>query len=629
MVGLVGLCGRLFEIQITRHKELSAKAREFSSTTRVLEAWRGEVRDRNGRILAVSIPVKTIYTNPALWANRVQQISRTCGSLLNIPPEELAARISACIQRSSEKAENLPKAVVLRRDVNVDEWRAISSALMLEDFGLTRSNMSGLAKAEIQRLRHKLLFATENQIRRYPYETTLSQVLGLVVDETTGIGLKGICGIESAFDKVLAGKAGACVSAQDVAGTEIPSFRTQYNPASNGDNVVLTIDLNLQKVVENLLVAAKSRYQARGACAIVMNPRTFEILAVASIPSCESGNPGASPSETWRNPVFSDRVEPGSTFKLVTLSAALDLGLMNLDSSVYCEQGRFVVNTVPVQDHGRYGLLTLRQGFAKSSNIAFAKTALALGPQRLYNYITNFGFGRCTGISIGGETSGWIGSPGGWSTMTLTRAGFGQGLCVSQLQMAVAMCTIANGGRLMRPLLVSRIESPQGRVLQQFRPQFIRTVVRPQTAQLVLEAMKAVVSPEGTGALAALDRYTVAAKTGTAQKSNEHGYLKDRYYSSMIGCFPADAPQIVIAVALDEPRDGYYAGTVIAPTFRAIAEQTAALLSIPPDKDAPAPAGTYQVLAARSPTTRGHTVTKQGSLGMSGPRQTFAKLEKP
>ena len=175
--------------------------------------------------------------------------------------------------------------------------------------------------------------------------------------------------------------------------------------------------------------------------------------------------------------------------------------------------------------------------------------------------------------------------------LVLLGAAFGQGVSVSQLQMAVAMCVIANNGRMMRPYLVSRIESPQGQILRQYQPQFVRSVVSPQTAQQVTEALKAVVSPEGTGNLAALDRYTVAAKTGTAQKSDGHSYVAGRYYSSMIGFFPADAPRFVIAVALDEPQNGYYAGTVAAPVFRSIAEQIAACLQIPPDKGTSVPAG--------------------------------------
>jgi cell division protein FtsI (penicillin-binding protein 3)/stage V sporulation protein D (sporulation-specific penicillin-binding protein) len=569
---------------------LQAKARQFTETTRIIEACRGKILDRNGRVLANSVPAKIIYANLALCSNRVEQIAQTCGPLLCIPPSELATRLRISLQKSADRGTGPPRALVLKRNVPVAEWQAISSALALESFGFRKPLLAPTEKAELQKLRHKLLFARDTQLRCYPYEETLSQVLGFVSAQTNGSGLQGVCGTERAFDKVLAGENGRCVSAQDAAGNELRLHRREYKLPADGANVVLTIDLRLQEIVEDALVAAMTKYRARGASAIVMNPRTFEILAVASLPTFNPQNPGASPAETWRSPAFSDRVEPGSTLKMITLAAALDQDVMTLDSGVYCEQGRYVVNHVTVRDHLPYGLQSLRQGFYRSSNIALVKTALELGPQRFYHYLTNFGLGRCTGIPVVGETAGWIGPPADWSTMKLTRAAFGQGVCVSQLQMAVATCVIANEGRLMRPLLVSRIVSPQGRVLQQFQPQFVRTVVRPQTALQVKEAMKAVVGPGGTGVLAAMDRYTVALKTGTAQKSNAQGYLRGRYYSSVIGFFPADAPQVVIAVALDEPQNGYYGGMVVAPVFRGIAEQIATCLSISPDKGGRAPA---------------------------------------
>ena len=581
---------RLFEIQVSRHQELQAKARRFDQSSRPLEASRGKILDRNGRVLANSVPAKVIYLNLALCSNRVEQVAQTCGPLLGISPAELANRMRASLQRSAGRGASPQKALVLKRDVPVAEWQTLSSALALESFGFKKPLLAPAEKAELQKLRRRLLFARDTQLRRYPYEARLAPLLGFVSPRTNGFGLTGVSGIEWAFEKVLAGENGLSVSARDVADNDLLLRRTQYQPPSDGSNVVLTIDLRVQQIVEDALAAAMTKYRPRGASAIVMDPRTFELLAVAALPSFNPQNPGAAPAETWRCPAFSDRVEPGSTLKVVTLAAALDLGLMSLDSGVYCEQGQYVVNHVSVRDHAPYGLLTLRQGFAKSSNIAFAKTGLELGPQRLYYYLTNFGFGRRTGLPVVGETSGWIGPPTAWSTMTLTRAAFGQGVCVSQLQMAVAMSVIANEGRLMRPLLVRRIESPQGRVLQQSQPQFVRTVVRPQTARQVKEALKAVVAPGGTAALAAMDRYTVAAKTGTAQKSDAHGYLCDRYYSSVVGFFPADAPQIVLAVALDEPQNGYYGGTVVAPVFRTIADQIATCLSIPADKGSGTPA---------------------------------------
>jgi cell division protein FtsI/penicillin-binding protein 2 len=601
LAGLAWVCDRLFEIQITRHRELLVRARQYAQSRRVLEARRGEIRDRNGVVVAISTPVKSIYLNPALCSNRLDQVAQTIGPLLEIPPEALAERVRSCLQRSDRGAGEPQKALLLRHNVPVNEWRGIATALELEMFGLGKPNLSAAEQAQLRKLRHQILFARDAQSRSYPCGESLCQVLGFVSTRTNGSGLAGACGVERGCDEVLAGKDGQCLSQQDAAGNELPACRALYEMPTDGNRVVLTVDLRLQRIVEHALVAARTQYRARGVSAIVMDPKTFEILALACCPGFNPQNPGASTNETWRNGVFADLVEPGSILKFIPLAGALELGLTTLDSRIYCEQGHFVVNKVPVHDHAPYGLLTLRQSFAKSSNIAFSKIGLALGPQRFYRCLTNFGLARCPGVPFAEETSGRISPPQTWSTMSLTRAAFGQGISVSQLQMAVAMCVIANNGRLMQPYLISRIESPQGQILRQFQPHFVRSVVSPQTAQQVKEALKAVASPEGTGALAALDRYTVAAKTGTAQKSDGHGYLAGRYYSSMIGFFPADAPRFVISVALDEPQNGYYAGTVAAPVFRSIAEQIAACLQIPPDKGTRVPGG--NILAKPAPAT--------------------------
>ena len=579
LAGFFGLFCRFFEIQVCRHRELAAKAERFNGTIRVLEAWRGQIKDRNGKVLAISVPVKTIYANTVLCSNRLEQVARTCGPLLQIPPGALAARLRAGLQSTGSQ-----KALLIKRNVPVAEWSRIASALELETFGMDRFNLTAGERRELQKLRRKTFFARDAQVRLNPYGESLSSLVGFASPQTNGAGLKGISGIEQALNGILEGEEGLCVSKQDAAGEELPSQRVQFKLPANGANVVLTIDAQLQQIVARALADAQTRCQARAASAIIMNPRTFEVLALVCLPGFDPRNPGAATPATWRNSALSDMVEPGSTFKTITLAAALDQGLMTLDSGIYCEGGQLILNQATVKDHAAYGLLTLRQAFARSSNVAFAKIALKLGPQRLHHYMTSFGFGQRTGIPWVGETPGRIDPPQTWSTMTLTRAAFGQGMSVSQIQMAVAMCVIANDGRLMRPLLVNRVESPQGKVFHRFEPQFIRRVVSPQTARQVREALAAVIEPGGTGALAAMDHYTVAAKTGTAQKSNRYGYEKGRYYSSMIGFLPADAPQVLISVALDEPQNRYYAGTVVAPVFRSIAEQTAACLCVSPDK---------------------------------------------
>jgi len=591
LAGFIWIFAGLFKIQVVRHRELTAKARQYSRTTRVREAWRGEIRDRNGTTMAMTVPVKAVYLDLTLCSSRPDQIAEAIGPLLGIPSGQLAGRLRASLQPAGPGGGGPQKALLLRRNVPLSEWRAIATALELETFGLGKPQLNASEQAALRKLRRKLLFARDEPYRQYPSGQSLCQILGFVSSSTNRLGLVGCCGIEQSCDQILSGKPGRYVSEQDAAGNELPARRTHCEEPADGNHVVLTIDLRLQQIVEAALAAARTQYRARSASAIVMDPGTGEILALACCPGFDPHNPGGSAPETWRNAVFTDMVEPGSILKFIPLAGALDRRLMTLDSGVYCERGRLVVNKVAVRDHAPYGLLTIRQAFARSSNIALVKIALALGAQRFYQCLTNFGLTRCTGVPFAAETPGRISPPQTWSTMTLTRAAFGQGVSVSQLQIATAMCAIANGGRLMRPWLVGRIESPQGQVLRQFGPQVVRSVVSPQTAQQVKEALKAVVAPNGTGAGAALDCYNLALKTGTAQKSDSRGYLAGRYYSSMVGFLPADAPRVVISVALDEPQNGYYAGTVVAPAFRSIAEQIAVCLDIPPDKVARIPAG--------------------------------------
>jgi len=614
LAGFLWILTRLFDIQVVRHRELTAKARQYSRTTRVREAWRGEIRDRNGTTVAISVPVKAVYLDLTLCSSQPDQIAEAIGPLLGIPSGQLAGRLRASLQSAGLGGAGPQKALLLRRNVPLNEWRAIATALELETFGLGKPQLNASERAALRKLRRKLLFARDEQYRQYPYGQNLCQILGFVSSRTNHLGLAGCCGIEQSCDQILAGKPGLCASEQDAAGNELPARRTHSEVPADGNHVILTIDLRVQHIVEAALAAARTKARARSASAIVMDPGTGEILALACCPGFDPRNPGASDPEAWRNTVFTDMVEPGSILKFIPVADALDRRLMTLDSGVYCERGRFVINRVAVRDHAPYGLLTLRQAFARSSNIALVKITLALGAQRFYQCLTNFGLTRCTGVPLAVETPGRVSPPQTWSTMTLTRAAFGQGVSVSQLQIAAAMCAIANGGRLMRPWLVGRIESPQGRVLQQFGPRVVRSVVSPQTAQQVKEALKAVVAPDGTGAGAALDGYTLALKTGTAQKSDSRGYLAGRYYSSIVGFLPADAPRVVISVALDEPRNGYYAGTVVAPAFRSIAEQIAACLDIPPDKVARIPAGGESVRSTgvRTPAARQPGVRKAG-----------------
>jgi cell division protein FtsI/penicillin-binding protein 2 len=301
-----------------------------------------------------------------------------------------------------------------------------------------------------------------------------------------------------------------------------------------------------------------------------------------------------------RNRVIADTVEPGSTFKIVVVSGALNDHTVTLDEKVDCENGLFQFAGKKLRDHERYGVISVQEVITHSSNIGAAKVGIKMGAERLYEYMRGFGFGSKTGIPLLGEVSGVVHPVNKWSKLSISRVPMGHEVAVTPLQMVMAMCAVANDGKLMRPMLVDRLEDEQGQAVFRNYPQQIRQVVADQAAHQMVTALKTVVATNGTGKKAMLEHYTVAGKTGTAQKLVGHEYRHDKFFSSFIGFFPADDPELCVAVFMDEPKNGYYGGEAAAPVFHNIAERTAQYLAIKPDilppeaapaSPAPVPAG--------------------------------------
>jgi len=283
--------------------------------------------------------------------------------------------------------------------------------------------------------------------------------------------------------------------------------------------------------------------------------------------------------------VVSDMAEPGSTFKIVVVAGGLNEGLVTLRDSIDCENGAFFYAGKILHDHERYGLLSVEEIITKSSNIGAAKIGIKLGPERLYAYMRGFGFGQRTGIDLGdgAETRGVVHPLNRWNKLSISRIPMGHEVGTTPLQMVMAMAALANRGWLLRPMLVDRLEDGNREVVTRFQPQPVRQVISDATAKLMVQALKTVVATNGTAPKANLDHYTVAGKTGTAQKIVDGQYVRDRHYASFIGFFPADSPEICISVVLDEPKHGYYGGQTAAPIFRNIAERAANYLNIRPD----------------------------------------------
>jgi cell division protein FtsI/penicillin-binding protein 2 len=322
---------------------------------------------------------------------------------------------------------------------------------------------------------------------------------------------------------------------------------------------------------------------------IVVRPRTGEILAMATLPNFDPNNPNLASAEALRNRVIADVAEPGSTFKIVVVSGALNDGVVRLSDTFDCENGHFHYAGRVLHDHESYGVLSAEKIITKSSNIGAAKIGIKMGENRLSDYIHNYGFGTRTGLPLPGEISGIVHPVKKWSKVSIAQIPMGQGIAVTSLQTMMAMCAIANKGVLMQPMLVERLEDRDHVVVAKYSPQRVRRVISEAAAEQMVTALKTVVT-EGTAVKAAMTNYTVAGKTGTAQKSGgPEGYLKGKYFASFIGFFPADNPELCISVVMDEPKQGYYGGQIVAPVFRQIAEAAANYLNIRPDKGETAP----------------------------------------
>ena len=474
---------------------------------------------------------------------------------------------------------------VLKRQVNEPVWQQIQASLKtLPAYVDTR----GWKKSQLQALTNlcvSAIGADSEQMRVYPNGSLAGQVIGFTAGRNStnhAPGLVGCDGIEKKFDDKLAGVDGWRVTEIDRAAHERASERDEDLLALDGLNVVLTIDGAVQHIVESALADAMQKHTPKSITGIVMRPKTGEILAMASLPNYDPNQPRSIVTEA-RNRVVTDVVEPGSTFKIVVVSGALNNGVVQLNTPVFCENGHFAFAGRVLHDHESLGNETVKSVITKSSNIGAAKIGIQLGEQNLYDYAWNYGFGQWTGIQLPGEARGILYPVKKWSKVSIAQIPMGHGVAVTRLQMCYAMAAIANDGWLMRPMLVSRLQTRDGVVMQRYAPERVRKVIGDDAVEKMIEALKTVPAVGGTAPDAAMKNYVVAGKTGTAQKVENGTYASGKYISSFIGFFPADNPEICISVVMDEPKEGYYGGKVCGPVFRDIAERCASYLNIAPD----------------------------------------------
>ncbi|MGD0016508.1 MAG: penicillin-binding protein 2 [Verrucomicrobiia bacterium] len=546
-VGLafVGLAFRLFQLHVFEHKDLLMQAIANSEQVLHRQGRRGRIVDVNGDLLANSLSARVVFADPGVTCSQVVATAHALAPLLQMNEETLAAKLSSPV-----------RYVRLKQKVSEDTIQKIR-ALKLKGIGFEDQFM-----------------------RSYPNGDLASHVLGFVDAEH-----KGVQGIESSMETFLQGHAGYEVIEHDRKGHEIRASRIEDLAPCDGFTVVLTIDQVIQHIAEVELEKAMVTFKPQAAMIILTRPKTGEILAMSCRPTFDPNKAGDAAADARRNRCVSDLAEPGSTFKIVTISSALSEGLVRLEDRFNCENGAWQYCGRLLHDAHPYGVLSVEEILFHSSNIGAAKIAVErMGPARVYDAMLRFGFGRKTGIAIPGEVSGIVHPLAKWNKLSISRIPMGHEVSVTPIQMIMALNAVANGGRLMKPLVVKSVLDEHGTPLMQYTPQLVGQPISPEATVLMTTALRKVPSPIGTAPKAAVPHYDVAGKTGTAQKL-ENGQYVNKYYSSFIGYLPASDPEISIYVSLDEPVGGaYYGGSVAGPVFRAVAEKVTQYLGIPPQQ---------------------------------------------
>ncbi len=575
------LAYRLVDLQVFRHEELGSTARENTHRTFMREPRRGDIRDVRGNLLATSVFVKTICADPSLIAEYYGEVARVLSPILNLNEAELARRLQPQVRLDANGKVTTNRYVVLAHKVRAETWQQAQEKLAKLAVGVDEKKLSKAQRTFFRDLRTKAVFAdsVEDQLRVYPSHSLAAHVLGFV-GKDDHFGKEGI---EASLNSKLIGAHGWRVTETDARKRELVSLRQQDVAPRDGLNVVLTLDAGVQHIVESELAEAIKKHTPISASVVVMRPKTGEILAMATAPSFDPNAPGNYPADHRRNRVVNDMSEPGSTFKVVVVSSALNEKTVGLRDTFDCERGHFLFAGKVLRDHDPYGILSVESIITKSSNIGSAKIGIKLGEETLHNYIRGFGFGERTGIILPGEAGGIVHPLKRWNKLSISRIPMGHEMAATPLQMVMMMGAVANGGKLMRPSLVDRLEDPSGRVAVKFAPQVVREVLRPEAAMQMIQALRTVVGPEGTAPKAKLEFFSVAGKTGTAQKAGPGGYLPGKYFSSFIGFFPANDAELCISVVFDEPHNGYYGGQTAAPVFARIAERAANYLGLKPD----------------------------------------------
>jgi len=545
LAALALLVVRMVDLQVVRRGVLTRLAIRQQLESLRLPGRRGLILDRDGRPLAINVEVDSVYAVPKA-IDDPDAFARRVGPVLGLAPGEVRARLRRGGAYFAWLARRLPADVA-------DKVRAL-------DLG----DAAGVLP---------------ESRRAYPDGPLAAAVLGF-----TGTDDTGLAGVEQQYDRLLRGTGGVEVADRDAIGRELVQTQRVITPPRDGAVIVLTIDEVIQHIAEREVARAVKQARARAGLAIVMDPDTGAVLAMASVPSFDPNHYGDVPPRLWTNPAVADAYEPGSTFKLVLAAAALDSHAVTLDDR-WTDPGKMRINGATIHDAEpteHFASLGLSDIIKYSSNVGAAQVATQLGKEAYYAYIRQFGFGRPTGIDLPGEAVGIVRPVSGWLGPALQNIAFGQGVSVTPMQLLVAASSLATGGLAVQPHVVAVVRDPSGRTLSTPGDTARRRVIGAEVAGQVLAMMREVVAA-GTGVKAQVDGYAVAGKTGTAQRPGPHGgYEAGAYVASFVGVVPVPSPRLAMLVVIDEPRGVYFGGDVAAPVFREIARQALWYLRVPP-----------------------------------------------
>ncbi|MEK6775358.1 MAG: penicillin-binding protein 2 [bacterium] len=553
LVMVVFACGyasvtyRLYTLQVRDHALLRDMADKQHKCTLEIVPKRGTVYDAKMRELAISVDTVSVYAVPP----KVKDKTAAAGILAKITGEDRRKILRELLKTKRQ-------FVWVARKLNPE---------IIEK--LDKANLDGVS------------FLYESR-RFYPNRTLASGLLGFV-----GLDNQGLEGIEFQYDNYIKGESGWFIASVDARRRKIMAEVKGYVEPSGANHLVLTIDKVIQYVAEEELKKAVLENKALSGMAVMMRPSTGEILAMASYPVFNPNEFQDSRPQDRKNLGIIDAFEPGSTFKLITLSTALDQGAVRPDDIFFCENGAYHFRTTVYHDTHEYGWLSVGQVLQLSSNIGAIKIGERLKENNFYSSIKNFGFGEKTRVDLPGESAGMVRPVSKWSGLSMASMSMGQEISVTALQLLTAVCTIANKGVRMQPYVVSQVINPDGKIVLENKPKVVRKVISDKTAEFMISSMEAVTSKEGTAPLAAIPGFRVGGKTGTAQKYDSAigRYSNDKYVSSFVGVVPSRNPEIALIVVLNEPRGAaYYGGYVAAPAFRRIAERTLRYLRVAPEE---------------------------------------------